>query len=151
MSEAPSVDAESATYLHPESEASALKMQQIELQGEVRLEASISMLYTDLLSQEINATMSAPDTVNLLQKHLQNKPLEQLSQREIQPLLESVPENLLDIAKEAAFSAGALVKRMPCLMEIKVGDPFVFRGSGLIAELRMKDSRVTYIQPLRKR
>ncbi len=142
MSERPSATAESAKP--------AATMSEIELQGEVRLRASVSMLFTDLLSQELNAALSTPDAVDLLQKHLQNRPLEQLSQRELQPLLENIPNTVMDIAKEAAFSSGALVKRAACQMSLRVGDAFVFRGSGLMAELEMKDGRVVNIQPLRK-
>ncbi|MGV3523348.1 MAG: hypothetical protein ACO1RX_03950 [Candidatus Sericytochromatia bacterium] len=124
---------------------------QIEIGGEVRLRASVSMLYTDILSQEISSALSAPQTVATLQQHLQHRALDQLSPHELQPLLESIPENLLDVAKEAAFSAGALVKRIPCVMPLAIGQPFVFRGSGLIAELELKDGRVVEIRPLSKR
>jgi hypothetical protein len=123
----------------------------IELAGEARLRASVSMLFTDLLSQELNSALSMPDTVGLIQKHLQNRPVDQLTQRELQPLLESVPESILDIAKEAVFSAGALVKRLPCQVPLRVGDSFKFRGSGLIAEIELKDGRVHDIRLLRKR
>lgn len=127
------------------------QMAVIELIGEVRLRASVSMLFTDLLSQELNAALSMPDSVDLLQKHLQNRQMDQLTQREIQPLLESVPESIIDIAKEAVFSAGALVKRIGCEMQVAIGDGFIFRGSGLMAELEIKDGRVVDIHPLLKR
>ena len=126
-------------------------LEQIELLGEVRLRASISMLFTDILSQELNSALSTPDTVTLIQKHIQNRPMDQLTQRELQPLLESVPDNIVDIAREAAFSAGAMIKRIPCQMPVHVGDRFIFRGSGLMAELELKDGRVVNIQPLYKR
>jgi hypothetical protein len=145
MSERPSSTAE------PQSPPSRQTFDKIEIRGEVRLRASISMLFTDLLSQELNAALSTPNTVNLLQKHIQNRSLEQLSQRELQPLLENIPDSVLDIAKEAAFSSGALLKRADCVMALSVGDPFVFRGSGLMAELEMKDGRVVGIDSLQKR
>lgn len=126
-------------------------LEQIALQGEVKLLTSVSMLFTDILSQELNTALSTPDTVNLIQKHIQNRPMDQLTQRELQPLLESVPETILNIAKEAAFSAGALVKRIPCEMPLHVGDAFMFRGSGLMAQVELKDGRVVNIQPLLKR
>lgn len=126
-------------------------LERIELQGEVKLLTSVSMLFTDILSQELNTALSTPDTVTLLQKHIQNRPMDQLTQRELQPLLESVPETILNIAKEAAFSAGALVKRIPCEMPLHVGDVFMFRGSGLMAQVELKDGRVVNIQPLLKR
>lgn len=144
MSERPSSTAEPQSSVRPH-------LEEIEIQGEVRLRASISMLFTDLLSQELNTALSTPDTVSMLQKHVQNRSLEQLSQRELQPLLDNIPDTVMDIAKEAAFSSGALLKRIGCLMPLRVGDPFVFRGSGLIAELEMKDGRVVDIHPLRKR
>lgn len=143
MSERPSATAESAKP--------AVTLSEIEIEGEVRFRASVSMLFTDLLSQELNTALSTPDAVTLLQKHLQNRPLEQLSQRELQPLVENIPNTVMDIAKEAAFSSGALVKRVACQMPLRVGDAFSFRGSGLIAELEMKDGRVVDIYPLRKR
>lgn len=127
------------------------KLEELEIQGEVRLRASVSMLFTDILSQEINTAISAPETVGLLQKHLQNRSLDQLGQRELQPLLENVPESIFELAKEAAFSTGALVKRIPCQRPIKVGERFLFRGSGLIAELELKDGRIVAIRPLHKR
>lgn len=144
MTKAPTSPPESAL---PETPT----LEQLEIGGEVRLRSSISMLFTDILSQELNMALSAPDTVTLIQKHIQNRPLDQLTQREIQPLLESVPDNILNIAKEAAFSAGALVKRIPSQMPIRVGDRFIFRASGLMAELELKDGRVVNIQPLLKR
>jgi len=126
-------------------------LDQIELQGEVRVLTSVSMLFTDILSQELNSALSTPDTVTLIQKHIQNRPMDQLTQRELQPLFESVPDSILNIAKEAAFSAGALVKRIPCEMPLHVGDRFMFRGSGLMAQVELKDGRVVNIQPLLKR
>lgn len=126
-------------------------MQVIALMGEVRLKTSVSMLFTDLLSQELNTALSTPDTVNTIQKHIQNRPMDQLTQRELQPLIENVPESILNIAKEAAFSTGVLVKSIPCEMPLHVGDRFVFRRSGLMAQLELKDGRVVAIEPLLKR
>lgn len=126
-------------------------IQEIELQGEVRLRTSVSMLYSDILSQELNAAISSPDAVALLQKHLSNKPIDALTQKEIQPLLNSVPDSVLEIAKEAAFTSGAMVKRIPCLMNLKLGERFLFRASGLMAEIELKDGQVTAIRPLPKR
>lgn len=144
MSESVSAEAESPEIL-------SAPIQGLEIQGEARIRASISMLYTDILSQELNTAISSPNAVELLQKHLQNKPLDALSQKELQPLLNSVPDNILEVAKEAAFSSGALVKRIPCQMVIELGDPFIFRASGLMAEVELKDGRVTAIQRLKKR
>lgn len=138
------------TAATPSGPASRALLQSLVIGGEARMTASISMLYTDILSQEINSQLSTPDSVSLLQKHLQNKSLDQLSQHELAPLLESIPDSLLDLAREAAFSSGALLKRVPCHMPLKVGDTFHFRGSGLIAELDLKDGRVTAIKPWRK-
>lgn len=138
-----------STTAEPSGDPSA-GLQQIEIGGEAKVVASISMLYTDILSQEINSQLSTPDSVSLLQKHLQNKSLEQLNSHELAPLMESIPESLLDLAREAAFSSGALLKRIPCRMPLNVGDVFHFRGSGLIAELELKDGRVTSIKPWRK-
>ena len=99
------------TAATPSGPAPRAVLQSLVIGGEARITASISMLYTDILSQEINSQLSTPDSVSLLQKHLQNKSLEQLSQNELAPLLESIPDSLLDLAREAAFSSGALLKR----------------------------------------
>lgn len=142
--------AKSSSVAPPSGTAEKASMKQIELQGQVRLRASVSMLFTDILSQELSSAISAPDSVELIQKHLQNRQLTQLTQRELQPLLENIPENIFDIAKEAAFSSGALVKRIPCLIPLETGDSFAFRGSGLMAEIELKDGRVQAIRPLKK-
>ncbi len=142
--------AKSSSVAPSSGTAERATMTQIELQGQVRLNASVSMLFTDILSQELSSAISAPDSVELIQKHLQNRQLNQLTQRELQPLLENIPENIFDIAKEAAFSTGALVKRIPCLRPLEIGEPFTFRGSGLMAELELKDGRILAIRPLKK-
>ncbi len=119
--------------------------------GEARLEASISMLYTDILSEELNSSLSNPDTVTLIQKHLQKRSLDNLRPEEVQPLMESVPESFIDVAKEAAFASGALLKKVPCFRQIKVGDSLEFRSAGVVAEIVMKDARVVKITPFQKR
>lgn len=127
------------------------QLSELLIQGEARMNASISMLYTDILSQELNSALSSQDAIQLVQKHLQNRPLEQISQKELAPLMENVPDHILNLAKEVAFSSGALVKRVPCRMPLKIGEGFIFRGSGLIAEIELKDGRVTEIRRLLKR
>ena len=107
--------------------------------------------FTDILSQELNAVLTAPDTVEMVQTHLKNKPIEQMTQNEIQPLLTQLPDGIAEIVKEAAFTSGAMTKRIGSMMELKIGDPFIFRGSGLMGEVEMRDGQITQISRLRKR
>ncbi len=127
------------------------RFSQIAILGEVRLRASVSMLYTEILSQEVNAALSTPQSIETLQKHLKNRTLDQLSERDLQPLMDSVPDQILDVGKEIAFTSGALVKRIGCSMPLKIGESFIFRGSGLMAELEIKDGKVVDIRRLNKR
>lgn len=138
------------------SDAGSLKnkrpnINSIKLVGELRINAAISMLFSDILSQELNALLTAPDTVTMVQNHLKGRPLEQMTQNEIQPLLTQMPEEIAEVIKEAAFTSGAMTKRLGSLMEIKVGERFIFRASGLMGELEMRDGRVTQIRRLLKR
>lgn len=119
------------------------------IQGKAKLNASVSMLYTDILSQELNAALGGPDAVALIQKHFRNRRLEQLRPQDIQPLVDTIPTGFFDVIKEASFAAGALSKELPCLREIKVGDPLFVEKSGLMAELEMKDARVQAIRSLK--
>lgn len=127
------------------------KMDHIAVLGEARLRASVSMLYTEILSQEVNAAISTPQSIETLQKHLKNRTLDQLSQRDLLPLMDSIPEQILEVGKEIAFTSGAIVKRIPCTLPLEIGQGFIFRGSGLMAELEIKDGRVVEIRRLNKR
>ena len=119
------------------------------VEGEVRLKTSMSMLFSDILGQELSTALSSPDALGVLQKYLHNKPLEQLSNKDLKPLFESVPEPVMDIVREAVFCSGALVKRIACRYPLQSGDPFFFRGSGLMADLELLDGRVVAIRPLK--
>lgn len=121
------------------------------LEGEIRVKASMSMLFSDILSQELSSAIASPDSVGVLQKYLRNKPLDQLNPSELRPFLENMPESIAQILKEAVFCSGAAVKRIPCEYPLKVGDRFIFRGSGLMADLELLDGRVVSIKPLKKR
>ena len=127
------------------------KMNHISVLGEVRLRASVSMLYTEILSQEVNAALSTPNSIDTLQKHLKNRTLDELTQRDLQPLMDSVPDQVLEVGKEIAFTSGALVKRIGCILPLDIGQGFIFRGSGLMAEIEIKDGRVIEIRRLNKR
>mgnify|MGYP000409766899 CR=1 FL=1 len=118
------------------------------IEGKSKLEASVSMLYTDILSQELNASLGSPDAVALIQKHFQHQRLENLRQQDIAPLIDSVPESFFDIVKEATFSTGALSKEVTCLRELRVGQPFAIKKSGIMGTITMKDARVMAIDPL---
>ena len=118
------------------------------IEGKSNLEASVSMLYTDILSQELNASLGSPDAVALIQKHFQHQRLENLRQQDIAPLIDSVPESFFDIVKEATFSTGALSKEVTCLRELRVGQPFAIKKSGIMGTITMKDARVMAIDPL---
>lgn len=119
------------------------------IQGKVKLDASVSMLYTDILSQELNAAIGGPDAVALIQEHFRSQRLEHLRPQDIKPLADAMPSSLLDVIKEASFAAGALSKEIPCLRRIKVGDALFVEKSGLIAQLEMKDARVQSIKSLK--
>lgn len=121
------------------------------LEGNLRTKNSISMLFSDVLSQELNTALVAPETMGVIQKHLQNQPLEQLGPKGLEPLMANIPESVLDIVKEALFCSGVGNKRIDCQYPLKVGDKFIFRGSGLMGELTLLDGRVVGIQPLTKR
>lgn len=121
------------------------------LEGEIRVKASMSMLFSDILSQELSSAIASPDSVGVLQKYLRNKPLDQLNPSELRPFLENMPESIAQILKEAVFCSGAAVKRISCEYPLKVGDRFIFRGSGLMADLELLDGRVVSIKPLKKR
>lgn len=121
------------------------------LEGEVRIKASMSMLFSDILSQELNAALSSPESLSVLQKYLRNKPLEQMNSQELKPLFENIPNTVIDVVKEAIFCSGAAVKCIPCRYSLKIGDPFIFRGSGLMADLELLDGRVVAIKPLKHR
>ncbi|PIQ24740.1 hypothetical protein COW36_23480 [bacterium (Candidatus Blackallbacteria) CG17_big_fil_post_rev_8_21_14_2_50_48_46] len=121
------------------------------LEGEIRVKASMSMLFSDILSQELSASIAAPDSISVLQKYLRNKPLDQLNPSELKPFLENIPAPIADVIKEAVFCSGAAIKRMQCKYPINIGDRFIFRGSGLMADLELLDGKVVSIQPLKKR
>lgn len=118
------------------------------VEGKFKLEASVSMLYTDILSQELNAALGSPDAVALIQKHFQNQRIENLRQQDIAPLIDSVPESFFDVIKEATFSTGALSKEVSCLREIRVGDSFAIKKTGIMGTITMKDARILAIDPL---
>jgi hypothetical protein len=118
------------------------------IEGKSKLDASVSMLYTDILSQELNASLGSPDAVALIQKHFQHQRLENLRQQDLAPLIDSVPESFFDIVKEATFSTGALSKEVSCLREIRVGEPFAIKKSGIMGTITMKDARIQAINPL---
>jgi hypothetical protein len=119
--------------------------------GEVRVKASMSMLFSDILSQELSAALGAPESIGVLQKHLRDKPLEQLNPSELKPFIDNVPDNVVDVIKEAVFCSGAAIKRIHCEYPIRVGEGFIFRASGLMADLELLDGRVVAIRPLTKR
>lgn len=123
----------------------------VQLEGEVRVKTSMSMLFSDILSQELSSAIASPDSVGVLQKYLRNKPLDQLNPAELRPFLENMPDSIAQILKEAVFCSGAAVKRIHCEYPLKVGDRFIFRGSGLMADLELLDGRVVSIKPLKKR
>lgn len=123
-------------------------LESLVIEGKSKLEASVSMLYTDILSQELNASLGSPDAVALIQKHFQHQRLENLRQQDIAPLIDSVPESFFDIIKEATFSTGALSKEVTCLHEIRIGAPFAIKKSGIMSTIIMKDARIMAIDPL---
>jgi hypothetical protein len=121
------------------------------VEGEIRLKTSMSMLFSDILSQELSETISAPETLGVLQKYLHNQPLEELNKKDLKPLFESIPEPVTDLIREAFFCSGALIKRISCRYPLHMGDPFIFRGSGLMADLELLDGKVIAIRPLKHR
>lgn len=149
MSEEKSLDPLAA--ISSEARVPPNRLEGIVLEGEVRLKASMSMLFSDILSQELNASISAPESLAVLQKYLRNKPLEQLNPSELKPFLENIPAPVIDVVKEAVFCSGAVIKRIHCRYPLKLGDSFIFRGSGLMADLELLDGRVVAIKPLKHR
>lgn len=137
-------DAQQQSAAKP-SGTSASSPRSLRIEGKAKLEASVSMLYTDILSQELSATLGGPDAVEMIQKHFQYQRLENLRQQDIPNLLNQVPESFFEVIKEASFATGALSKEVVCTREIKVGEPFAIQKTGIMAQITMKDARVQAI------
>lgn len=69
---------------------------------------------------------------------------------QLAPILDQVPESVLDIVKEAVFCSGALVRTVGCRIELSIGQPLFFTGQAELMQVDIRDGRVVAIGPLMK-
>ena len=123
--------------------------------GQCKINTSMSMLFTDVLSQELTSALTSPNAVSIIQSYLQHSPAAGATNpmadpAQLAPILDQVPESVLDIVKEAVFCSGALVRTVGCRTELSIGQPLFFTGQAELMQIDIRDGRVVAIGALMK-
>lgn len=121
--------------------------------AQCKINTSMSMLFTDVLSQELTSALTSPNAVAIIQSYLKNSPAAAATNpmadpTQLAPILDQVPESVLDIVKEAVFCSGALVRNVGCYAELQVGQPMFYTGQAELMQVDILDGRVVAIGPL---
>jgi hypothetical protein len=145
---------DTATPLEPPSTPLA-SLSALVIEAQCKINTSMSMLFTDVLSQELTSALTSPNAVAIIQSYLKNSPAAAATNpmadpTQLAPILDQVPESVLDVVKEAVFCSGALVRNVACQAELQVGQPLFYTGQAELMQIDILDGRVVAISALLK-